>query len=276
MRGTIAVIDKGNVRVHSYVAPDNALNVTTQLIETPNRIIAVDGQVRVADADEVVAYAKGLGKPLDRLIVTHAHPDHYQGAGRFEAPIHALEVVRDQMAARGDLQDPNGVPVPATETAPTDLITPGTEVIDGVPFVFEAVFGGETSDQLLIRLPEHGVLVAQDIVYHHTHAFVGNNDIARWQDILKALSDPAYDTVLPGHGLPAGPAVFAEMAEYLEAAQELLGDDGQAYKQAIIERFPSYGSPFVIDIGNYYLFGTPFQTGADRVLPDHSSTGGTR
>jgi len=256
MKGIITTIDKGDVRVHSYMAPIESLNVTTQLIETPGRLIAVDGQVNVADADEVVAYAKGLGKPLDRLIVTHAHPDHYQGAGRFNAPIHALAIVRDQMAARGDLQDLNGVPVPAAETAPTDLITPGTEVIDGVPFVFEAVSGGETTDQLLIRLPEHGVLVAQDLVYHHTHSFVGNNDIARWQVILQELVDPAYDTILPGHGLPAGPAVFAEMIEYLDAARELLGDDGQAYKQAIIERFPAYAVPFVIDISNFYLFGT--------------------
>ena len=160
------------------------------------------------------------------------------------------------MAARGDLQDLNGVPIPAAEVAPTDLITPGTEVIDGVPFVFEAVSGGETTDQLLIRLREHGVLVAQDLVYHHTHSFVGNNDIARWQVILEQLVDPAYDTILPGHGLPAGPAVFAEMVEYLQATGELLGDDGQAYKQAIIDRFPAYGIPFVIDISNYYLFGT--------------------
>ena len=149
------------------MTPAESLNVTTQLIETPGRLVAVDGQVNVADADEVVAYAKGL-----------------------------------------------------------------------VPFVFEAVSGGETTDQLLIRLPEHGVLVAQDLVYHHTNSFVGNNDIARWQVILQELADSAYDTILPGHGLPAGPAVFAEMIEYLDAARELPGDDGQAYKQAIIERFP--------------------------------------
>jgi len=31
-------------------------------------------------ADEAIAYAQGLGKPLDRLIITHAHPDHYNGA----------------------------------------------------------------------------------------------------------------------------------------------------------------------------------------------------
>ena len=76
MRGTITVIDKGPVRIHSYLSPDDSLGVTTQLMETPSRVIAVDGQFALASADEVVDYVKGLGKPIDRLIISHAHPDH--------------------------------------------------------------------------------------------------------------------------------------------------------------------------------------------------------
>ena len=30
-----------------------------------------------------------------------AHPDHYYGAARFGAPIHALAAVRDQISAQG-------------------------------------------------------------------------------------------------------------------------------------------------------------------------------
>lgn len=86
MHGTITVIDKGPVRIHRYTAPEDGLNVNTQLIETPSRIIAVDAQFALAYADEVVAYAKQLGKPIDRLVISHAHPDHYQGAARFGAP----------------------------------------------------------------------------------------------------------------------------------------------------------------------------------------------
>ncbi|MCX4760196.1 hypothetical protein OG562_04200 [Streptomyces sp. NBC_01275] len=46
------------------------------------------------------------------------------------------------------------------------------------------------------------------------------------------------------------------MTAYLEAADDLLSDDGEAYKQAIIERYPAYAAPFVVDIGNFYLFDT--------------------
>ena len=45
------------------------------------------------------------------------------------------------------------------------------------------------------------------------------------------------------------------MRRYLADAEALLGDDGEAYKQAIVERYPAYRGRFVIDITNRYLFG---------------------
>jgi len=256
MNGTVTVIDKSAVRIHSYMAPDDSLNVTTQLIETPARVIAVDAQYALAYADEVVAYARALGKPLDRVIITHAHPDHFHGAARFGAPVHALAAVRDQITAQGDGQDPSGTVIPVADVTPTVEITPGTEVVDGVRFVFEAHRGGEAADELVIKLPEQGVLVAQDLVYHATHLFLGNNDVAGWVKAVDELAAaPGYDTVLAGHGLPASPEVFDQLRAYLADAGELLGDDGEAYKQAITARYPGFGGPFLIDIGNQYLFG---------------------
>ncbi|MEU1301456.1 MULTISPECIES: MBL fold metallo-hydrolase [Streptomyces] len=261
MNGTVTVIDKGTVRIHSYMAPDDSLNVTTQLIETPARVIAVDAQYALACADEVVTYARGLGKPLDRVIITHAHPDHFHGAACFAAPVHALAAVRDQIAAQGDGQDPSGAVIPVADMTPTVEITPGTQVIDGVPFVFEAHHGGEAADELVIKLPEQGVLVAQDLVYHATHLFLGNNDLPGWTKAIDELAAQAaggpYDTVLAGHGLPAGPEVFDQLHRYLADAGELLGDDGEAYKQAITARYPDFGGPFLLDIGNQYLFTAP-------------------
>jgi glyoxylase-like metal-dependent hydrolase (beta-lactamase superfamily II) len=95
MRGTVTIIDKGDVRVHSYTAPDDNINVTTQLIETPGRLVAVDGQIAIAGADEVVEYAKGLGKPLDRLVISHEHPDHFQQAIIERFPTYAAPLVID-------------------------------------------------------------------------------------------------------------------------------------------------------------------------------------
>lgn len=113
--------------------------------------IAIDAQLLPAYADKAVAYAKSLGKPLDRLVITHAHPDHYNGAARFGVPVHAPAQVREQIVARGDSRLPTGQVIPVTDFTPTLALVPGTEVIDGVPFVFEAVSGGEAADELLVN-----------------------------------------------------------------------------------------------------------------------------
>ncbi|GAB7109717.1 MBL fold metallo-hydrolase [Streptomyces phaeofaciens JCM 4814] len=255
MNGTVTVLDKGAVRIHSYMSPADTFHTTTQLIETPSRIIAIDAQLLPAYADEAVAYAQGLGKPLDRLIVTHAHPDHYNGAARFGAPVHALAQVREQIVARGDSLLPTGLVIPVTDFTPDVALVPGTEVIDGVPFVFEAVSGGEAADELLVKLPEQGVLVAQDLVYNDVHLYLGNNDITGWHKALDALAaESGYDTILAGHGLPTGPEVYEQVHRYLNDARELLDDDGQAYKKAIVDRYPSHVGPFIIDIANRSLF----------------------
>jgi len=255
MNGTVTVLDKGDVRIHSYMAPDDSVDVTSQIIETPRRLIVVDGQFLAAYADEAADYARSLGKPVDRLVITHGHPDHYAGAARWGAPIVSLPEVRAAIVARGDVHVPTGDVVPVADVTPEPSVRVGEEHIDGVLVTFEHVVGGEAHDQLLMSLPRHGVLIAQDLVYHDVHLYFGERDIAGWQHAVELLARAeGYDTVLAGHGLPATPAVFDELRRYLSDAAELLLDDGEEYKAAITARWPGYRGQFVIDIANRYLF----------------------
>jgi hypothetical protein len=66
-------------------------------------------------------------------------------------------------------------------------------------------------------------------------------------------AETGYGTILAGHGLPADPSVFVTVTEYPTAARDLLGDDGEAYKEAILKRFPTFGGGFMIlgDLPDY-------------------------
>ncbi len=93
-------------------------------------------------------------------------------------------------------------------------------------------------------------------MYNDVHLYLGNNDITGWQQAVDALAaESGYDTILAGHGLPTGPEVYADVHRYLTDARELLGDDGDAYKKAIVDRYPAHVGPFIIDIANRSLFG---------------------
>src|SRR3984885_15533566 len=77
--GAILVSQFGPIKIHSYLSPLDGFHVTTQMIEGPTAVVIFDGQLLLPYAGEVASYAQALGKPVDRIILSHAHTDHWSG-----------------------------------------------------------------------------------------------------------------------------------------------------------------------------------------------------
>src|ERR1700720_1757834 len=104
--GTVLVSQFGPVKIHSYLSPADGFHVNTQMIEGPTAVVIFDGQLLLPYAGEVASYVQALGKPVDRIILSHAHTDHWSGlqvlTERFpDARVFALDGVADQLRARG-------------------------------------------------------------------------------------------------------------------------------------------------------------------------------
>jgi glyoxylase-like metal-dependent hydrolase (beta-lactamase superfamily II) len=73
----------GDVRIHTFLssfAYDNIANAT-HIIESKNKLVLVDGQFLVPYAKKFRGYADSLRKPIERLYLSHRHPDHWFGLG---------------------------------------------------------------------------------------------------------------------------------------------------------------------------------------------------
>src|SRR6185503_17123831 len=135
--GAILVNQFGSVKIHSYLSPAEGLRVNTQMIEGPNAVVIFDGQLLLPYADEVASYVQTLGKPIDRIILSHAHTDHWGGLQvlieRFtNARVFALDGVADQIRARGQsrldgLRKTYGDRAAPKVTVPTETITEGPQ-----------------------------------------------------------------------------------------------------------------------------------------------------
>ena len=143
----------GSVKIHSYLSPADGLQVNTQMIEGPNAVVIFDGQLLLPYADEVASYVQALGKPVDRIILSHAHTDHWGGlqvlTERFPgARVFALDGIADQVRTRGParldgLRRTYGDRAATKVTVPTETITEGPQQIDGITYDFKRFVDAE-------------------------------------------------------------------------------------------------------------------------------------
>lgn len=261
MPGVFALTRSGDICVHSYTAPEAGWLVNTHIIETGKQLLVVDAQYTLDYAREVAAYAATLGKPITRLYITHYHPDHILGAAAIAAPIYALKEVADKLDAVGDRvageeHEKMGDAIPSHAERVGHIVAPGLETIDGVRLDFIQVRHAETEDALLVGLPEHGILITQDVVYNGVHVFIGEHEFDGWRAALAYCRGLPYDTILPGHGAPGGHALYDAMLTYLDAARSALAQatDGPDLKARLIERFPDHRGRVLLEHQMRFLF----------------------
>jgi glyoxylase-like metal-dependent hydrolase (beta-lactamase superfamily II) len=267
--GEIALTRSGDVCIHTYTAPDDGWCVNSHIVETANGLVVVDAQYTLIYAREVLAYAAGLGKPITRLYITHYHPDHLLGAPAFPCPIYALASVAAKIDAVGERvaaeeHEKYGHAIPLRAERPGQIVAPGIETIDGIRFELLHLQHAETQDSLMVGLPDHGVLITQDLIYSSVHVFIGERAFDGWAAALQRAQALDYDTLLPGHGAPGGPELYGAMSHYLDIAREALSasSSGAELKSRLIAAFPDHRGQVLLDHQMRFLF--PKQTRATR------------
>ena len=257
----VTVQPVGDLVVHSLTAPEMAFANSTHIIETTNALVVIDTQFLLPNATDFRAYADSLGKPIDRVFITHAHPDHFLGSEAFaDLPVFALDAVSTAIAANGDAeveekQGDFGPEAIAGAYVVPEVVEPGTIEFDGVEFELTEVTDAEAEVQLVVRVPEAGVVATGDIVYSGIHLILAG-PADTWTAALQELADNGDSVVLPGHGVPSDSSVFDTNIEWLATAGELLAtvDTAEAFKQGLIDAFPDLGMTGAIDFVTPFLF----------------------
>lgn len=271
MQGKVTVTPAGAATIHTYTAPETGWRANSHVIELASQVVLFDAPLTQEYAREVLAVAQFVGKPVTRLYVSHAHPDHFASAAAIGAPSYALKRVKDLIDRSGDLRIQRGYActpghsgTPLPRSRPVDHAVPagGEETLDRVRLRFEAVADAETDAQLVIALPDAGVLISQDVLYNGVHMFLGEHAFDTWQAAIAALEAFPYETVIPGHGLPrgdglpAGRGIYAANREYLTVAARAFAEaTGPADLNKRLEAaFPSYGGIAMQGLQNFYLY----------------------
>ncbi|MFB7710482.1 MBL fold metallo-hydrolase [Streptomyces sp. NPDC056105] len=164
----------------------------TWIVSEPDSELAVvidPGPLDDVHLEHVVAVAEAAGKRVALTLLTHGHPDHAEGAGRF------AELTRTDVRAL----DP--------DLRLGDEGLAGGEVVTVGGLELRVVAApGHTADSLCFHLPADRAVLTGDTVLGRGTTVVAHPDgrLGDYLDSLRRLRsltvDDGVDTVLPGHG----------------------------------------------------------------------------
>ena len=246
----VVVKDLEGVRCHSMLFGPG-MNAA-HIFETPNKLVIMDTAGTIPQATALRAYAESLGKPIERVVLSHAHGHHVLGAYVFkDLPIYALAETIEQIKAEGptmvaeDKQRPGGEGVPDVATVPQHVLKEGQERIDGVLFNWMNIPIGMPI--CFADLPEAGALVTHHMVYNGMHAFL-SPVMEPWKAGLKKFQSMGRKWIMAAHGIPAGPEVWEKQLKYIATAENIIAAAPTLELAAagIANSYPSYGAAFLL------------------------------
>lgn len=259
-------------RIEQVASPAEGIFANAYLVETGDGIVLIDTTLRVSDASTLRARIAAVGKPLLGVLLTHGHPDHYNGtaivtAGR-EVPVIATHdadrVIRADDAAKEQAWKPMfGDQWPAPRAFPNRLVDDNSVVrLGGLEFRVHAVGPAESHADSYWTIEGVPVAFVGDIVFSGTHSFITDGHTASWLHVLDRLAHdlPGGTTLYPGHGKPGGVALLAAEHRYLERlraevrrlspAGAPLGDAAKTELVAALDRLePGLTLEFLVGLG---------------------------
>jgi glyoxylase-like metal-dependent hydrolase (beta-lactamase superfamily II) len=229
--------------VWAYLQPDGGWGWSNAgLITDGDRSLLVDTLFDLKLTAEMLAAMRrttSAAKRIDTLVNTHANGDHWygnslvDGAEIFASASAAAEMLELPPARFAQLMKaaPNMGEAGAflarmfgpfdfegiDAALPTRTFTGGLDLGVGNRRVRLLEVGpAHTAGDVIVHLPDEGVVFTGDILFHGGHPIVWAGPISNWIAACDRILALEPVIVVPGHGPLAGPAAVADLKGYFE------------------------------------------------------------
>ena len=208
-------------------------------VVTDDGVLVVDALGSPALARELVAaIGRVTPQPIRHVVITHYHADHVYGLQVFkelgatltghaagQAYLHSEAAAQRLQASREELAP--------WVNADTKLVAAERWVSEPLRFFMGAVDvhllpagPAHTPEDLVVWLPQQGVLIAGDLVFRGRLPFVGQANSRRWVQALDRLAAFKPRLIVPGHG-PASKSAESDLLltrDYLQYLRQAMGE----------------------------------------------------
>jgi glyoxylase-like metal-dependent hydrolase (beta-lactamase superfamily II) len=192
---------------------NEAFNSNAGFVVTDAGVVVVDTLGTPALGEALVRAIRGVTRqPIRRVIVTHYHADHFYGLSALKAAgaqvwAHraALEYLDGGEAGKRREQRARDLFPLVDEKMPivrADHWLDGDEAFSmgGVRFEVSYMGPAHSPEDLIVVLPDEGVVFIGDILFAGRIPFVGEADSKRWLELIGRLLELKPKLMVTGHG----------------------------------------------------------------------------
>ncbi len=239
--------------------------VDSTLVLGESNALLIDSQFTKPNAEKLRDTIQETGRTLETIFITHFHPDHHFGVAVLkdawpDAKLVAHPTVAGMLAEMGQgmfdqRKEKMGDALPDTWLAPEPLS--GNLTLEGETFEVLEPMIGDTQQITPVHLPQFDAVVAADLVYNGTWAWLKETPDAAaadaWLQSLDALEAIGAGVIIPGHrseNAANDASGIAHNRKLLKAWQQALDETKTAddLKAAMVDTMGELPGAFFLDV----------------------------
>lgn len=242
-----------SLSIQQFTSSDAGAWSNSYLISGKSDAILFDVFMLHGDALQIADRITTSGTTLSKVMISHAHPDHFMGLDVITERFPNAQVVSTQNVVTdiktdgpwmfSMLKGKLGAEGPRRLVVPEALAEP-VLTLEGIKLQFVEFGEGESKHCAAVYIPELKSLLSADLVYNQAHLYLQERHLESWLTRLNELETFAKDrvaTIHPGHGKAAGLELIGQTRAYLrDFADATKSGDAKTAEQQIVAKYPDY------------------------------------
>jgi glyoxylase-like metal-dependent hydrolase (beta-lactamase superfamily II) len=239
-----------------FYSDESGFEVASVIVMGKKDAVLIDAQWTLSNAHRVITEILETGKNLTTIYLTHAHPDHYFGAGVIAQAFPKARVVAIPSEADiinkqffGKIEHWEGV-IGAHNIcrveAKVGSLKENYFELEGQRFEILTKVMGDMRYNTMVWIPSIKTLYASDVLFNQAHPFTCEltfEERKQWIADVDKIEKMGADVIIPGHqkpGMQFDKSSLDFTREYIVATEEVLAktDSVAEFYLDMLNRFP--------------------------------------
>jgi glyoxylase-like metal-dependent hydrolase (beta-lactamase superfamily II) len=246
----------GPLSTKVFFSEEEGFEVASVIVMGKKDAVLIDAQWTLSSAHRVIAQILDTGKNLTTIYLTHAHPDHYFGAGTIaeafpQARVVALaseaDIINEQFFGKMEIwEGVIGSHNVCRKSTHVETLTESYLELEGQRLEIIPKVVGDMKYNTMVWIPSIKTLYASDVLFNEAHPFTCEllpDERKEWVEAIDKIETMGAEVIIPGHqrpGMPFDNSSLDFTRDYLVATEEELARTTSVgdFYCAMAERFP--------------------------------------